>query len=114
MDRRFLLAAALALVSGCSEDAVPSDDAARPPRDAGAMVEGGDAPTARVDDAFALVGDAPVVEPSLWEIVAGSEDFDILEAALLRASPIEGMAPTVLSEPTRSWPRATPRSKRRG
>jgi transforming growth factor-beta-induced protein len=98
MDRRFLLAAALALVSGCSEDAVPSDDAARPPRDAGAMVEGGDAPTARVDDAFALVGDAPVVEPSLWEIVAGSEDFDILEAALLRASPVEGMAPTLLSE----------------
>lgn len=86
MDGRFLLTttAALALVvSGCPDNNTGTDAATPPGNDTG-MTSG--------DDTGAM-GD-----PTIADIVVGSDDFEILEAAVLRAAPIPGATPTPIAE----------------
>jgi transforming growth factor-beta-induced protein len=87
MDRRFLLTttAALALVvSGCPDDNTTGTDAATPPGNDTGMMGGDDTGT--------------MADPTIVDIVVGSDDFDILEAAVLRAAPIPGATPTPIAE----------------
>ncbi|GAB4199382.1 MAG: hypothetical protein OHK0013_09460 [Sandaracinaceae bacterium] len=94
MDRRFLLTttAALALVvSGCPDNTTSDTDSGMPAADTG--MSGGD------DTGMGGGGDTGMSGPqTITEIVVGSDDFDILEAAILRASPIPGATPTPIAD----------------
>jgi transforming growth factor-beta-induced protein len=95
MDRRFLLTttAALALVvSGCPDNSTPGTDAGMPPADDTGTPPGNDTGTPPGDDT-GMMG-----PQTITEIVVGSDDFDILEAAVLRASPLPTDPPTPLAE----------------
>jgi transforming growth factor-beta-induced protein len=94
MDRRFLLTttAALALVvSGCPDNDTGTD-AATPPMDDTGTPPGNDTGTPPGDDTG-----TPGLQ-TITQIVVGSDDFDILEAAVLRASPLPTDPPTRIAD----------------